>query len=254
MRCWALTSLVVVMGVSAAPPTDPRKSGYAFMSPATQAMQDSDAENPAMLWVKEGERLFNVPPDSKGKPCAACHTKTNRSLEGVAATYPQFDAANQQPVTLSQRIAQCRVEYQAQTTTQPESREHLALVTYVALLSRGKPIAPYRDARMSPFFQRGEQHFKTRMGQLDLSCADCHANNAGRKLAGNPIPEAHPTAYPLYRLEWQDVGSLQRRIRNCMSGIRAEPFAYGAQEMVELETYLMSRAAGMRMESPGVRP
>ena len=43
---------------------------------------------------------------------------------------------------------------------------------------------------------------------------------------------AHPTGYPLYRLEWQDVGSLQRRLRNCMSGMRAEPFAFGSPEHV----------------------
>lgn len=39
-----------------------------------------------------------------------------------------------------------------------------------------------------------------------------------------------------------------------MSGVRAEPFAYGAQELVELELYLASRAKGMTMETPGVRP
>jgi len=40
---------------------------------------------------------------------------------------------------------------------------------------------------------------------------------------GSVIPQAHPTGYPLYRLEWQAVGSLQRRLRNCMIGVRAEP-------------------------------
>lgn len=55
-------------------------------------------------------------------------------------------------------------------------------------------------------------------------------------------------------LEWQALGSLQRRMRNCMSGVRAESFAYGAQELVELELYLAGRAKGMTMETPGVRP
>lgn len=68
------------------------------------------------------------------------------------------------------------------------------------------------------------------------------------------IPQAHPTGYPIYRLEWQGLGSLQRRLRNCMTGVRAEPFAYGAQEMVELELYLAARARGMASEAPPVRP
>ena len=84
-----------------------------------------------------------------------------------------------------------------------------------------------------------------RIGQLNLSCAQCHDSLPGKRLAGSLIPEAHPTGYPVYRLEWQAMGSLQRRMRGCMSGVRAEPFAYGAQELVELELYLKTRAKGM---------
>ena len=36
--------------------------------------------------------------------------------------------------------------------------------------------------------------------------------------------------------------------------IRAEPYALGAREYVELEMYLMWRARGMPLEAPGVRP
>lgn len=89
---------------------------------------------------------------------------------------------------------------------------------------------------------------------MNLSCAQCHDDNWGKSLAGNLIPQAHPTGYPIYRLEWQSVGSLQRRLRNCMTGVRAEPYALGAIEYVELELFLMWRARGMTMESPGVRP
>ena len=50
------------------------------------------------------------------------------------------------------------------------------------------------------------------------------------------------------------MGSVQRRLRNCMTGVRAEPFAYGAPEMVALELYLAQRARGMVVETPAVRP
>lgn len=68
------------------------------------------------------------------------------------------------------------------------------------------------------------------------------------------IPEAHPTGYPIYRLEWQGVGSLARRIRGCMTGVRAEPFDDEAGKVVELELYLMRRTAGMEWETPELRP
>src|SRR6267142_2542791 len=96
--------------------------------------------------------------------------------------------------------------------------------------------------------------WEKKTGAAGRACADCHDDNWGRQLAGNVIPQAHPTGYPLYRLEWQSLGSLQRRLRNCLVGIRAEPYDYGAPELVDLELYLMWRARGMTMEAPAVRP
>jgi sulfur-oxidizing protein SoxA len=47
---------------------------------------------------------------------------------------------------------------------------------------------------------------------------------------------------------------LQRRLRNCLSGVRAAVPPYGAAELVALELHLMQRAAGMALETPAVRP
>ena len=102
--------------------------------------------------------------------------------------------------------------------------------------------------------EAGRALFNRRQGQLNLACAQCHDDNWGKQLAGTTIPQAHPTGYPIYRLEWQGVGSLQRRLRNCMIGVRAEPYPYGSPELVDLEAYLMWRARGMKLETPAVRP
>ena len=96
--------------------------------------------------------------------------------------------------------------------------------------------------------------FTRRQGQLNLGCAQCHDDNWGKKLAGITIPQGHPTGYPIYRLEWQTLGSLQRRLRNCLTGMRADNHPLGSPELVALETYLMWRARGMTVESPAVRP
>jgi sulfur-oxidizing protein SoxA len=102
--------------------------------------------------------------------------------------------------------------------------------------------------------EQGKAFFHQRQGQLNLSCAQCHDDNWGRQLAGSTIPQAHPTGYPIYRLEWQSMGSLTRRLRNCLTGMRAEQYPHGSPELVELEAYLMWRARGMPLESPAVRP
>jgi sulfur-oxidizing protein SoxA len=110
------------------------------------------------------------------------------------------------------------------------------------------PIAPGERSELRPFVDLGSRLFHRRQGQLNLSCSQCHDDNWGKRLAGAVIPQAHPTGYPVYRLEWQSLGSLQRRLRNCMIGVRAEPYEYGAPEAVALELYLMARARGMPLE------
>ena len=233
---------------------DPRRSGFYFMGESTQAMQKDDSQNPGMLWVSDGESLWNLPAGKSGKACIGCHAAAASSMRGVAARYPAFDEVLKRPISLSQRVNQCRQEHQQAEPFRAESQELLSLESYVAHQSRGLPVSPPDDARLTPFRQQGQQRFVQRMGQLGLSCAQCHDDNAGKRLGGSLIPQAHPTGYPVYRLEWQAMGSLQRRLRNCMSGVRAEPFAYGAQELVELELHLTARAKGMTLETPAVRP
>jgi L-cysteine S-thiosulfotransferase len=241
-RLWPM----LIFGISAVPlQAEPRRSGFEDMAPATQALQKDDSQNPAWLWLKDGERAFS-------QDCTTCHSA--QKLRGVAAGYPSFDAVSKKPVNLSARINLCRTREMKTSPLKLESDDLLALETYVASLSRGLPIAPPKDARLAPFLGQGKLLYEKQIGQLQFSCAQCHEQNAGRRLAGATIPQAHPTAYPIYRLEWQGLGSLQRRLRNCMTGVRAEPFSFGSDEFTALELHLKQRAAGMPIETPGVRP
>jgi sulfur-oxidizing protein SoxA len=235
-------------------PQGERRSGYSFMAPDTQAIQNDDTANPGMLWVLDGEKLWNNKAGAAGKACADCHHEARASMKGVAARYPAFDKALGRPVNLEQRINLCRTGQQHAAPLPYESRDLLALTAFVAQQSRGVAIAAGADPQLEPFVAKGRELFMQRQGQLNLGCTNCHDDNWDKRLAGSAITQAHPTGYPLYRLEWQSLGSLQRRLRACLSGIRAQPYDYGAPELVELELYLMSRARGMPMETPAVRP
>ena len=235
-------------------PRSERRSGHDFMSRETRAMQDDDSANPGLLWVLEGEGLWNRKTGTASRSCADCHGDARASMKGVAARHPSFDAAQGRPVSLEQRINVCRVNAQKAPALAWESRDLLALTAYVARQSRGLPIEIAIAQRTQPFLDAGRAAFHRRQGQLNLACSQCHDDNWGRRLAGNVIPQAHPTGYPLYRLEWQNLGSLQRRLRNCLVGMRAEPYDYGAPELVDIELFLMWRARGMTFEAPAVRP
>ena len=102
-------------------------------------------------------------------------------------------------------------------------------------------------------FDLGEAFFVRRRGQLNLACTHCHDANWGRTLFAERISQGHPNAWPAYRLDWQTLGSLERRLRACLSGVRAEILPYGSPEYTDLALYLSWRARGLPIESPGVR-
>lgn len=242
-------ALCVLVGTAVAQ-AQPR-SGYQDASAETRAMQDDDAANPAFLWVAQGEALWSQPAGTSGKSCADCHGPVS-SMQGVAARYPVF--AGDRMLTLDQRIEQCRTDRQHAPPRGPESDERLSLSAYVGRQSRGMPLAVSIDGPARPFFEAGRALFGLRQGQLNLSCAQCHDGLAGQRLAGAVIPQGHPNGYPEYRLEWQGIGSFQRRLRNCLIGTRAEPLAPDAPEVASLALFMAWRARGLTVETPAVRP
>jgi sulfur-oxidizing protein SoxA len=198
--------------------------------------------------------LWRAAAGRAGKSCADCHGDAKTGMRGVAARYPSYDVTAARPLTLAQRVDACRVRHQEAPALAPESRERLALESYVALQSRGMPIAPPDDARLAPYRERGEKLWRTRVGQLDPRvramprCACRRASRRQRRSAGASHRLSHlPAGMAVARVARAATARLPVR--------RARPgAAAGAIELVELEVWLAARAAGMAVDAPGVRP
>ena len=229
------------------------RSGVAFTTPDIRRLQGDDAANPGMLWVEQGKVLWNRAGGADGKSCASCHGDAATSMRGVAARYPVYDSTAGALLNVEGRINQCRVQRQHAPALRYESDELLALSTYVAHQSRGMPVQPTITGPARAHFEAGRAAYLARQGQLNLSCAHCHERNWGRTLLAETISQGQSNGFPAYRLEWQTLGSLHRRLRACQSGIRAETSPAGSQELLDLELYLAWRAQGLPIEAPGVR-
>lgn len=225
------------------------QSGYAFLTAETQALQDDAFGNPGLLWVDRGETLFHA--EIEDTPaCASCHES---GLSGVAARYPAIDRESGKLLNLEGRINQCRTTHQSLDGWDYESDELLALTAYIANQSNGMPANVDITGAAAEAYQQGQDYFLTRRGQFNLSCQQCHTENWGKQLRGDTISQGHGDGFPAYRLEWQSLGSLQRRLRDCDTGVRAEPLPFGDETYVALELYLAARAEGLTLESPAVR-
>ena len=226
-------------------PPDALRSGVSYAGSDVRGMQADDPANPGFLWVQRGEALFK-------DNCASCH-RDAAAMRGVAARYPAYDASSKAVLDLEARIDQCRTQRESKPAFGRESEDLLALATFVTHQSRGMPVSVSIDGAAREAFVRGEAFYRQRHGPMTLACTNCHDDNYGKRLYTETISQGHGTAFPAYRLEWQAVGSLQRRLRACLFGVRAEMPRPGASELTDLELYLAWRANGLPIESPGVR-
>jgi L-cysteine S-thiosulfotransferase len=227
------------------------KSGVSFASEEIRKLQDDELGNPAQLLVDQARVLWSQAPSNKGKACAECHGKVE-TMKGVATHYPKV--IDKHGLTnLEGRINTCRTEQQGQSAWAYESPQLLGLTALIATQSRGLSNQSSIEGKAKPHFEAGQALYYERMGQMNLSCAHCHEKNAGRRLLAEVISQGHPNAYPIYRLEWQATGSLHRRFRSCLNGVKAELWPQGSSPFLNLELFLAWRGQGIGIETPGVR-
>ena len=229
----------------------PLKGGIEFQSADVKALEADDFANAGMLWVSRGEALWSQPRGNAKVACASCHEASR--MKGVSARYPRFDAALGRVVNVEERVNACVVDRQRAPRLAWESEELLSLSAFIARQSRGVPVAVSIDGPAHATWEAGRRLYFTRMGQLHLACTNCHDASWGRTLLAESISQGHPNGWPAYRLEWQAMGSLERRLRACFFGVRAEMPAYGSADMIALELYLAWRAQGLAAAAPGVR-
>jgi sulfur-oxidizing protein SoxA len=261
-RWWALVSFALHGAWTHAQPYTPNtrtlplaqvQSGLHFAGKDVQALQADEFANPAQFWLSKGEQLWREPSTSNGKSCLSCHGESATSMQGVATRYPAVDQRSKRLMNVEDRINQCTTQHQKQPALAPESDALLGLTLLVAQASKGLPLQVRLNGAALAHWQKGAALFHQRQGQLNLSCAQCHDQHFGQRLYVDPLSQGQPNGYPVYRLEWQKLGSLERRLRSCYSGIRAELPPWGAPEMRQLALYLMWRGQGLPMEVPAVR-
>lgn len=229
------------------------RSGYSYMAPETQRLQDDDFSNPGMLWVEEGRKLWNEPAGAKNLSCQSCHGDAASSMRTVATRYPAYSPQLGRVINLEQQINQSRTAHQGAEALAYESEPLLALTAFVASQAKGLPMQVAVDGPAAASFESGKAFFYQRRGQLNLACNSCHEQHAGDHLRGESISQGQVNGFPIYRELWQAMGSVDRMFAWCNQAVRAEPYPAGSQPYVDLELYERWRGRGLPIETPAVR-
>ena len=226
-------------------------SGWLFRASQTQELELDDFENPGMIFVDVGLDLWAAADGAAGKSCMDCHGGIE-AMAGVRTSMPKINEAGDL-WTMEENINNCRTTRMEADPWKWEAPEMLAVTAAIGLQSRGMPVDVAIDGAAAEWWERGRDLYYQRVGQLDMSCANCHEDNYGIHIRADHLSQGQINGFPTYRLKWAGLGSIHRRFKGCMKNIRATPYKPGGDEFKALELYVASRGAGLSIESPAVR-
>jgi sulfur-oxidizing protein SoxA len=228
-------------------------SGNAFLSLSMQALQKDANANPASLWIEQGRALWGS--DGQQSSCFQCHGPLEKNKH-VAQQFPKWSDRLQKLINLEDQILACS-QRTPKTLQGLENADVLSLSAALHQVSTGLPfqlIPPEKyKSQWQSELNEGARLFTTRMGRMNLACTHCHDQLVGKRMRADVISPGHPTGFPIFKMSWQAMGSIDRRLRACYSGVQADIPAPGSPELRRLELFLKMRSQEMPLEGPSLR-
>ena len=241
-------------------PMEDFKNGvYSLHKPSREQWEAFEEFPPYEIYVDKGEAIFNKP-FKNGKSFATCFPKANK---GIKQNYPFFDTTRNEVVTLEMAINEC-LKSNGEKPMGWKKGKITHLTAYLAYKSRGKKtnVKIVDSPESMKAYNRGKKHFYAKRGQLNMSCADCHYYNAGKRIRADILGPAlgHTTHFPVYRNKWSLVskkgdgmGTLHRRYGGCNKQVRAKPFKAQSTEYRALEYFHTYMSQDLTLNGPGIR-
>lgn len=236
---------------------------------AYRAMMADD--NPAELWEIKGEDLWKEKRGPKQASLETCDLGLGAGVvKGAYAQLPRWFADAGRVMDLETRLVHCMVTVQGFTkaeaeknhfSTDNDSSDIEALVTWIATQSKGMPIAvPQVHPKEIEAYKVGEKLFHYRAGPYDFACSTCHSNS-GTRIRLQVLPnllkndEAGPifATWPAYRVSQGTVRTMENRMVDCLRQQRMPEADFGAQAIINLTTFMGVNGAGAAMDAPGLK-
>jgi len=195
-------------------------SGWRFRIKETQALQMDDFDNPSFIFIEQGEELFAKVDGSEGKACASCHEDV-ASFKGLRTALPRHNASSGKLDTMETLVNNCRTERMGAEPWKWSKGKMTAMTSLISLQSRGMPMNVKVDGNVAGAYKMGEELYYTRVGQLEMSCANCHEDNYGNMIRADHLSQGQINGFPTYRLKNAKMNSIHGRFKGCMKNIRA---------------------------------
>lgn len=275
MKRWILAALALILATSAWAEIKPEEDKAAFQSyykekyPQTKfddfinGVYSIDAASreqweaieefpPYEIAIEDGREIWEKK-FANGKTIQSCFKWP--IAEGIRQHFPHWEEAKKRVLTLELALNEC-YSANGEKPLKYKKGKMAELSAFISYQSRGKAIKveiPNDDAMAA--YQDGRKFYYTKRGQLNMSCADCHYYNTGKKVRTEILSPSlgHVSHWPVYRSKWQAMGTLHRRFGGCNKNIRAKPFKAQSAQYRNLEYFITYMSNDLYWNGPGVR-
>lgn len=230
---------------------DFRLGSYAYNKGGKSQYDDMNDMPPYEDNVDAGKELYEKK-FANGKSFKDCFPDPT-----IRGEYPKFDGKKKEVHTLSMAINKC-LKDNSEKPWKVTKGNMTDLQAYFAFSSKekGKKVHIVIDSKeASEAYERGKQEYYTQRGYLNLSCANCHVQGAGKRVRNEYLSPLFGavTHFPVYRLKWQGLGTLERRIEGCEKNQGENPHKPGSTWQNEMIYFMSYMSNGLPVDGPDIR-
>lgn len=227
------------------------KGNYAFNIDGKAQYEEIKEMPPYEDAVEAGEALYGKT-FKNGKSFASCFPDPT-----IGGNYPYFDEKNKEVVTLGVAINECLTS-NGEKAWKMKKGNMATLQAYFAYesMEAEKEIAiKIGSADAQEAYENGKKYYYSQRGYLKLSCATCHIQGAGQRVRNEKLSQllGQTTHFPVHRLKWDGLGTLERRMAGCIKDEGQVPPKADSKEMRELLYFMAYMSNGMKIDGPDIR-
>jgi len=227
------------------------KGNYAYDVIGLQTYTEMKDMPPYDDAIDAGEELYNKK-FKNGNSLSICFPDPT-----IGGDYPMFDESKKAVVTITQAVNDCLTANgeKAWNTKKGNMANFEGFIASKTQEAKKKVNIKIQSAAAAAAYERGKKYYYTQRGYLNLSCATCHVQGAGKRVRNEYL---HPllgasTHFPVWRLKWNSLGTLERRMGGCIKDTGQVPPKPTSQTTQELIYFIAYMSNGMGVDGPDLR-
>jgi len=227
------------------------KGNYAFNKDGRAQYEEINEMPPYEDAIEEGEEIY-AKKFANGKAFSSCFPNPT-----IAGDYPIFDDKKSEVITLGVAINRCLTLNNEKKWKMSKGKmaKLQAYFSYETTQAQKQVDVKINSAAAASAYNRGKEYYYTQRGYLKLSCASCHVQGAGKRVRNEKMSQllGHTTHFPVFRLKWAGLGTLERRMSGCIKDEGQVPPKATSTEMKELLYFMSYMSNGMNVDGPDIR-